>query len=136
MNIRLFEFSACSSMVLTFMHKFCICRYFRFTVQNNGSKVLLMSLMNVNTTYTVWTVNDVNERAWINSRRHWRSTLYEKSERIWQQFRRLLKTYLMILCENTKFQLAFLLFNDLCGFYVLSSTCNQNGVTKKIENSP
>ena len=49
MNIRLFEFSACSSMVLTFMHKFCIRRYFRSTVQNNGAKVLLKSLVNINT---------------------------------------------------------------------------------------
>ena len=49
MNIRLFEFSACSSVVLTFMHKFGICRYFRSTVQNNGAKVLLKSLININT---------------------------------------------------------------------------------------
>ena len=53
MNIRLFEFSACSSMVLTFMHKFCICRYFRFTVQNNGAKVLFKSLVNINNNPTI-----------------------------------------------------------------------------------
>ena len=53
MNIRLFEISACSSMVLTFMHRFYICRCFRSTVQNNGVKVSLKSLVNINTNPTI-----------------------------------------------------------------------------------
>ena len=48
MNIRLFEFSACSSMVLTFMHF-----VFVDILQNNGAKVLLKSLVNINTNPTI-----------------------------------------------------------------------------------